>query len=190
MTKRIFETVITPAFRVSFPALFEPVEYPVGSGQKKYSVTMYIPKTTDLTSFKLAIKKVAVGSFGADIDLSTLKLPLFRDGDKPTQTGKIIAEAKGCWVVKATSKEKIDVILQDKSPATPDDMYSGCWARAVIAVGSYIHPVGGRGVTLYLNGVQKIKDDTAFSGRPRVEDVFDAIVSEPIGNDDTDAIFG
>lgn len=183
--KRTYETVVTPAFRVSFPSLFQPVEYPVGSGKKKYAVTMYFPKTTDMTAFKMAIEKVARGNFGADVDLKTLKLPKFRDGDKPTETGKIIKEAAGCWVLKASSEEKngpIKVVRADnpKIECLPADIYSGCWARAVIAVGPFNHPVGGRGVTLYLNGVQKIKDDQPFSGRPRVEDVFDAVAETPV----------
>jgi hypothetical protein len=44
-------------------------------------------------------------------------------------------------------------------------------------VSPFVHKVGGRGVTIYLAGIQKLADDTTFSSRPRAEDEFDAVAT-------------
>src|SRR5574343_196708 len=174
--KKVFKPFITPNFRVSWPAVFEAKPDP--NGRLKYGVTMLFPKTTDLGGLKQAILAAAKEAFGEGVDMAALKLPKFRDGDKPTDTGKMLDGASGCWVLKASSSERPDVVDQKRQPmVSKDDFYAGCWARAQITIGAYSHPVGGRGIGLYLNNVQKVKDDTQFSGRQRAVDVFDEVAA-------------
>ena len=190
-----FRTVYqTPAFRLSYPALFEPKE--TLSGDMKYSITMLFPKAAlvkklieeghpaasymasdNAKGFYAEVVKVARGNFGPDIDLSALKLTAFKDGDKPKANGKVDENAVGYVVVRTTSKEKPQSIAQNKGIITdPSELYAGCWVRALITVAPFLKPQ--HGVTVYLNGVQKLADDAAFSSRPRVEDAFDAVASE------------
>ena len=189
-------TYQTPAFRVSYPALFEPKE--TLNGDKKFQLTMLFPKaetaqklkaanhpaaawvpTDDMKAFKQEITRVARGNFGPDVDLLGLKLTRFRDGDKPKDNGKIEENDKGYFVVRTTCNEKPKCLRQDKTVITdPSEIYPGCWARAILTIAPFSKP--SHGVTIYLAGVQKLADDTTFSGRPRVEDEFDAVASDSL----------
>jgi len=195
--KQIRVTYVTPAFRLSYPALFEAVAVLGDETKKKFSATMLFPKKTVAESLKGAkhaastwlpydnlmglwqeVQKVARGNFGPDVDFKTLKLPKFRDGDKPKQNGKIDDNEKGYIVLRASSETRPDCLRQDKTRITdPNELFPGCWVRAVLSIAPFTHKIGGRGVTMYLNGIQKLADDTTFSSRPRAEDEFDAVGS-------------
>jgi hypothetical protein len=196
--KQIRSTYTTAAFRLSYPALFEPVAVMGNEAKKKYSATMLFPKKSlvaTLTAQKhpaatwmpqdncaglyQEVVKIARANFGPDVDLKTLKLTKFRDGDKPKETsGKVDENEKGYIVLRASSDTRPDVLRGDKTRiADAAEVYPGCWVRAVLTVAPFVHKVGGRGVTIYLAGIQKLADDTTFSSRPRAEDEFDAVAT-------------
>lgn len=196
-SKQIRSTYITPAFRLSYPALFEAVAVMGNESKKRFSITMLFPKKTLADALKAAkhpastwlptdnlagmwaeICKVARGNFGPEVDLKSLKLTKFRDGDKPKETtGKIDENEKGYIIVRSSSETRPDCLRQDKTRISdPSELYPGCWVRAVLTVAPFLKPQ--RGVTVYLNGVQKLADDTPFSSRPRAEDEFDAVATE------------
>lgn len=192
--KQVRVTYQTPAFRLSYPALFEAVE--TLNGDMKFNATMLFPKADlaaklkagnhaastwlpidSMKAFYQEVVRVARANFGPEVDLSTLKLPKFRDGDKAKDNGKIDDNEKGYIVIRTTSKEKPKCLRQDKTVITdPAELYPGCWARAILTIAPFSKP--NHGVTVYLAGVQKLADDTTFSSRPRVEDEFDAVASE------------
>lgn len=198
--KQIRVTYITPAFRLSFPALFEPVAVMGDETKKKYGATMLFPKKSTVEALKAVnhpaakymaadncaafyqeMCKVARGNFGPDVDVKSLKITKFRDGDKPRDSGKLDDNEKGYIVVRTSTgeKNKPQCIDQAKKPITdPSILYPGCWVRAVLTVAPFVKPT--RGVTVYLVGVQKLADDTTFSSRPRVEDEFDAVAVEAV----------
>lgn len=200
--KQFRETFLTPAFRLSYPALF--VARPTlndkpGAPDVKFGCTMLFPKKELALKLKaekhaaaawiqddncgglwMKIQKVARANFGPEVDLNSLKLTKFRDGDKPKDNGKLEESAGGCWVVKTTSKDKPQVYRADKTPITDEsEVYAGCWVRAVLTVAPFLKPQ--RGVTIYLAGIQKLADDVAFSGRPRCEDEFDNVAQDQAG---------
>lgn len=185
----------TPAFRLSYPALFAPKDDL--NGNPKYSAQMLFPKTALAKTLKTAkgpgylwvsednlkglymeCVKVAKQTFGPEVDLTALKMPNFRDGDKPKSNGSKDDNAVGMIVINASSKEKPRCLRQDKTDITDEsELYPGCWCRAVLCISAFNKPMA-KGVTLYLNGIQKLADDQTFSGRPRVEDVFDDTAAE------------
>lgn len=201
--KQVRSAYTTPAFRLSYPALFEPVPVLDNPNKKQYIITMLFPKKSTAEALKAAkhpasswmpfdnclgfyneVCKIARANFGPEVDLKTLKLTKFRDGDKPKAvSGRIDDNEKGYIVVRAASGDKQprpDCIRQDKTRITdPSELYPGCWVRALLSVSPFIHKIGGRGVTVYLAGVQKLADDLPFSSRPRAEDEFDAVATEP-----------
>jgi hypothetical protein len=198
--KVVRTTYTTPAFRLSYPALFEPREVMGNATKKQYQATMLFPKAETVAALKNAgnkvthlmakddlrgmyeeILKVARANFGPQVDLKTLKLTKFRDGDQPReQSGKVDDNEKGYIVVKTSTGEKNgrpQVLRADKTPIVdPGEAYAGCWCRAVLTIAPFHKP--NRGVTIYLVGIQKLADDAAFSSRPRAEDVFDAVGAE------------
>jgi hypothetical protein len=194
--KQVRSTYVTPAFRLSYPAIFEAVAVMGDETKKKFGITMLFPKKTTADALKAGkhpastwlpidncagfwaeILKVARGNFGPDVDLKTLKLTKFRDGDKPKDSGKVSDEEKGYIVVRSSSKDRPQAMRQDKTYITdPSELYPGCWCRAVLTVAPFLKPT--RGVTIYLAGVQKLAEDTPYSSRPRAEDEFDAVATE------------
>jgi hypothetical protein len=79
---------LTPEFRVSFPAVFQPKAF---QGQDpKYSVTMLFDKATDLAPLKKIVRAAASETWGPDPKKwPKFKHPVFRDGDadKPDVAG-------------------------------------------------------------------------------------------------------
>ena len=71
MTNEKKTKLITPTFRVSFPAVFTPRKANEGdpNAVAKYSVQMIFPKTTDLTELKNAVRAAVVEKWGADFTL-------------------------------------------------------------------------------------------------------------------------
>lgn len=205
-SKQVRVTYVTSAFRLSYPSLFVPVAVMGDETKKKYNATMLFPKKSTAEALKAAkhpastwmpvdncqafymeIVKVARANFGPDVDLKTLKITKFRDGDKAKEgSGKVDDNEKGYIVVRTSSsaENRPDVLRQDKTRITdPGEVYPGCWVRAVVTIAPFLKPQ--RGVTIYLAGIQKLADDTTFSSRPRAEDEFDAVASE--GADNTGA---
>lgn len=115
--------VVTPPFRVSFPAVFEPRGFE--DQEPKYSVTMMFPKETNLKELEDLVSAVAEEKWGKKV--KKFRTP-FRDGDEKEReeyTGQILVNAK--------SKTKPTIVDQRKRPITSEeDFYPGCWARAAL----------------------------------------------------------
>lgn len=142
----------------------------------KHPATTWMPKD-NMKAFWQEIVRIARANFGPDVNLATLKLTNFRDGDKPKASGKTDENEKGYIVVRTTSKEKPKCLRQDKTVITDaGELYPGCWARAILTIAPFTQPQ--HGVTIYLAGIQKLADDNTFSSRPRVEDEFDAVAAD------------
>lgn len=200
MNKQVRETYVTSAFRLSYPALFEAVAVMGDETKKKFGATMLFPKKSlvesltasghpaakymakdNCAAFYQTVCKVARANFGPEVDLKSLKITKFRDGDKAKESGKIEENEKGYIVARTSSNEKNkpQCVDQAKKPITDaGELYPGCWVRAVLTVAPFTKPT--RGVTVYLAGIQKLADDTTFSSRPRAEDEFDAVAVEAV----------
>lgn len=166
------EKIMTPEFRVSFPAIFKPRGFE--GSEPKYSVNMLFPKGVKLDALK-KIAQAAADEKWPDKDKrpDNLRNP-FRDGDKekPDWDGY-----QDVIFVKATSKMKPGLVDQNVQPIIEEsEFYAGCWARATITAYAY-NKAGNAGVAFGLQNIQKIRDDEEFSGRGKPEDEFDAIES-------------
>lgn len=171
MAKKEFTGVnlTLPECRLAFPVVFQKKLNDL-KGKEEWAVTMLFDKKTDMTPLKQAMVKAAKQEFGPDVDLKTLDLKRIQDGDTKDR-----AEYKGMWVVKAATRLKAPgVVGPDVQPILdPNEIYSGVYARVNVTVKAYTLPQ--KGVTLYLNHVQKTKDGEAFAGGPQAKDVFEAI---------------
>jgi len=169
--------VMTPEFRVSFPAVFKPRS--AAEGQKeKYSISMLFPKTTDLTPLKLAVRKAIEGKWGTDQAKwpKGLRLP-FRDGNEKDYDGY-----KDTVFCTASSEQKPGLVDQNVEDIIDQgEFYGGCYARATINAFAY-DKAGNKGVAFGLRNIQKIRDGAAFSGKTDPKDDFDAIKLEDAGD--------
>ena len=187
MTKAKDNFIVTPEFRLSFPALFTPVQYE--TGQPKYEITMLFPKDVDINELKALAKAAAVERWGADPSQwpPGLRVP-FKDGDAPNTMGKIYDTHRGHIVVKASSLYAPGVVNESVQPVINEkEVYSGCYCRAQINAYTYANK-GNCGVSFGLANIQKLRDGDRIGGGPSATAAFDAVAPSP-GNSGNEAFF-
>jgi len=180
--------LLTPPFRVSFPQVFEKASY--NNGTPRFSLTaLFFPKTfTDKDKAKwqailAALNQVSIDGFKKpmkDLDRGVFKLP-FHKGDEKDYEGYGDPDMRYCTM--ANSKRRPQILDLSGNPITgenAEEFYAGCWARA--SVNPYWFNKIGKGLSLGLGNIQKLKDDKSFEGFTSAEDDF--------GDDDVSADFG
>lgn len=180
------KTVLTPEFRVSFPALFEPKTFE-GKTTPEYSVVMLFPKETNLgktpgqkgVSLKEAYVNACIEKWGPKEKWPKgIKHP-FRDGDEKAD----VDGYEGMIFITAKSRTRPVVVDAKVRPILDaDDLYAGCYARAQVIASAY-DQAGNKGVSFWLTHIQKVRDGDSFGGRRPAEDVFDAL--ETADDDET-----
>lgn len=163
--------IMTPDFRVSFPAVFAAKEA-MGGGEAKFSITMLFAPGTDLTPLKALVKAAGVEKWGPDMTKwpKPLRLP-FRDGAEKDYEGY----GKGVVFCNASSKQKPGIVDQNVQPIIdPSEFYGGCYARATVTAFTY-DKAGNKGIALGLRNIQKMRDGDPFSGKNKPENDFDSI---------------
>ena len=192
--------VLSPVFRLSFPALFErerPMEG--GTSKPKYALTAVF----DPSKFDAADKKrwkdmhdiadeAAMAAFKRPVAKlpSNFKLP-FRDGAEKEHLDGFGA---GTTFVKMSSHNMPGVVLQDgKTPVAviPGDqasvdeaknvVYAGCYCRASIT--AYAYDNVAKGVSFGLHNVMFVRDGDRIDGRTAPEEDFGE-VAVPDDSDD------
>lgn len=185
------QKIVTPEFRLSFPSLMQPKAF--GNSEPKYGLTMLIPKTVDITALRQAMMK-AVEEKWPDVNTRPKKLhnPI-KDGDTDVMDDGSLRcekypEMKGHWVINASSKQRPGVVDHNVQPILDEsEIYPGCWCRATVNAFAYApsknNPQSKYGVGFGLQNVQKVpskgRDDSAFSGKAKPEDDFEAIADDP-----------
>lgn len=178
--EKLTKTIVVGPFRMAFPALFEPEETDNGD---RYKVTMLFPP--DSPSIKViddALYEAMTDYFGDEADWPTGRNDAGPDdkfydaGTKDYQGFK-----KGWMALTASSTDAPGIIDADKQDViSKREVYGGRWARAQISVTTYDNK--SKGVTAYLNHVQLLENDEAFSGRGSAEDAFDKYELKDRGN--------
>ena len=157
----------TPEFRVSFPNVFK-AKAAFENQPAKFNVVMLFDKGTDISEIKKAARQAAKDEWG-DKPPKNLKSP-FKDGDEKDYDGY-----ENTIFINATSNQKPGLVDGNcQAIIDENDFYAGCYARAIITVKAYNKPTS-KGVTCYLQHIQKIRDGEPFSGRGKAEDAFDKI---------------
>ena len=152
--------LITPEFRGSFVHLLEPHAIKGVEGAKaRYQITIPLPKKDAFwQELNGLIEETAKGKWGKIPP--KMKSPV-KDGDEEERP-----ELAGCYSVQATSNNKPGIVGTNLKPVmSADEIYSGAYYRASIRAYAWEHPTGGKGVSIALDNVMKVKDGEAFSGR-------------------------
>lgn len=165
--------VMTPTFRVSYPKVFKP-EINTLSKKSEYSVVALFKKGEDLSALKKAAEEALIEKLGADKTKwpKNLKSP-FRDQEDRAKDGVLPnGYEKGAIFLTLKTQTKPGVVDQNVQPIIDEaDFYAGCFARASVRAG-YYDQVGNRGVSFYLQNIQKVKDGEPLSGRASAETEF------------------
>jgi hypothetical protein len=190
------DSVVTGAFRLAFPQVFD-AKASVAGGAEKFSITMLFAK--DGSSLMPALgggglmelRKLAVGAikekWGEDkakwpsnlksLDFKTAISATGKDG-WPLRDGDEVAwdGFEDTVFVRAASQFQPGVVDAKLRPILkPSDVFGGLICRAQVNCYAYDNS-GNRGVTFGLNNLQVLKDDgTKFGGREAPDKVFGVI---------------
>lgn len=205
MAKQKTFKVTTPKFRVSYPHLFEP-RLNTLSGKEEYSVQAIFPPDADLSELKAAAKKALKAEFGEDITKwpvppDQMRLPFKVQAAKKDQDGILrlppgFTEGAPLMTYKCSPEYPPVIVGTERDMSgnlvrltEPRDVYGGCYARAAIAVKAYSHGAN-RGVTCYLNSLQKLDEGEPFGNISRPEDDFAPVAGQDDQQGDATSIFG
>ena len=177
--------------RLSYCHLFQP-EAVADGGEKKYSVSIIIPKSNTklVAEIRAAIEAAATEGvstkFGGRRPAS-LKTPL-RDGDLERADDESYADA---WFINASSKTKPGVVkvmnVQGEKKLVEvtdeEEVYSGCYGYVTVNFFAFSN-AGNKGVAAGLNNVLKSKDGTFLGGRASAQTDFGDMDLSGFGEDD------
>jgi len=148
--------------RFSYSHVFEP-DSMEGSEDKKYSVSILIPKTAKKTladiKAKLQLAKEAgKASWGGKIP-ATFTHELLRDGDieRPDDPAY-----EGHYYLNAKSKMQPQVIDTEGIRLGPEEFYSGCYGCVSFTL--YPYSKGSKGVAAGLGNILKVEDGEKLGG--------------------------
>ena len=129
----------------------------------KYDCEFLLPKTAEgADEVVKAIRELGAKTFSG----AAWKCAAVRDGDKEIQEKRDMGSEiddtmklrAGCWIIRANAGIEYP-------PQVLGNIYSGCYAGAVIGLSKYEAPdKSSRGIKGYLNGVQFHGDGEAFGG--------------------------
>lgn len=168
--------ITTGKIRFSYVTLAQPKASEEGA-TPKYSVVLLIPKsdTATLQKIKKAIAEAADAFRARNGQTSLPSNPMSPlhdgDGQKPNG-GDYGDECKGCWVMNASSTIKPLMLDEFRNDITdPNEIYSGCYGKAVINFYGYNNRRKGIGCGLL--GVQKLHDGDPLGGVMATADDFE-----------------
>lgn len=177
--------VITGIVRFSYANVWEPKSD--DDGEKKYSVSLIIPKDDKKTIRAIqkaieAAKTAGESKFGGKIP-KNLKLPL-RDGDIEREEDENYANS---YFVNANCKTQPGIVDKTGQPIIDStEFYSGCYGHASITFYAF-NTNGNKGIACGLNNLMKTEDGEPLGGRSRAEDDFKDLIDS--GDEDDDDEF-
>ena len=161
------DILMTPEFRVSFPAVFKPKRQKGdATSEPKYGLTMLFPKGADLSKLKAAAQEAVKEKWG-DKPPKNLRSPFRDQGEKEYE-----GYEEGAVFVSASSKQKPGLVDRQRQDIIDEtEFYPGCYARATLRAFAYDNN-GNKGVAFCLNNIQKLRDGNPLDGRTRAKDDF------------------
>lgn len=170
--------VLTPEFRVAFPAVFQPKRNDL-NGKDEFSLVALFPKDADLSGLKKAAQDACEKKWGADKAKwpSNMRSP-FRDQGERIQAAQ--AQGKqapqgyeaGAIYLTLRSAQRPGVVNQNVEEIIDQaEFYGGCWARVSLNAYAYDQK-GNRGVSFGLGNIQKVRDDDYFGNKTKPQDDF------------------
>ncbi len=199
--------IVTPKARLSYPYLLNTnPNAKTRAGKEKYTLSILIPPSADISMLKKAAGEAAIEEFGEEkiktlMGLGQFNTP-FLDAFAKSRTEKNPVgdeQFKGWTMIRATSMQKPGIV--DASANNVDDasqIYPGRWACVSLRPFTYPAQAGGHaGVSFGLQNVQLLDHDTPLAGSVvRAEDEFEPVeTGETASSGDSegasaDSVFG
>jgi hypothetical protein len=184
-------SIKTPVFRGHYVHLAAPkkTERDDGSTKEQYSMLIVLPKNvpenvTFIRALSALLLSAAQAKHGTTITkLGQLKHCPIKNGDDNDKE-----QFHGNWLVNVASNFPVSCI--DKAGTTldsPEDLYSGAHYRVKLSPWAWANKKGGKGVSLNLESVLKVKDDKRMGGGSDAADDFaDEVTPGEAGSDADD----
>lgn len=190
----------TPAGRLNWPNLFTP-KFNDLAKREEWSAELLFPEGADLSTVETMVANAATNKWGPDRktwptnwDSAIKSQQELIDAAKKKDRTYDHFDAKGDFIrVKklTTTKDRQGrekkaeaPKIVDKDAKTPivdeQRLYSGCWAKLRINAFAYDKGAKSKGVTLYFDAVQFVRDGERLSGAPSVENAFEAIPEDAV----------
>lgn len=172
-------TTNTPRFRASWPKLFKAEKNDL-NGKNEFSVTAIFPVGADMSGLKAACKEAVKKKFG-DKAPANLRSPFRKCSEKwkeVEENGKTktvipagFENGDAIWMTFKSENRPgvVDANVQDILEER--QLYSGCYCIAQVNAGAYDQK-GNKGVSLYLNHVQKVADGDPLGNQTKPTDAF------------------
>lgn len=169
------EDIKTPLARLSFVNLLTPGKKINGKTKKEvddYNCNLLFPKDIDLSALKKAAVDCAVSEWGDKakqmIADGIIKSP-FLDGDGKEalnkKTGDRYEGFAGTTFLRVGTQQRPKLVNKRVEPIVDkEELYSGCYAYAVINAFTWTNDQNGRGVSFGLSMVQVVKDGDRLGG--------------------------
>ena len=168
--KKLSRTIVVGPFRMAFQSLLEPEETDNGP---RYKVTALFPPDYDIRPIEDAMWEVFEDAFGTNEKdwpkgrNDILPSDKIYDAGTKTYAGFI----KGWNALSMSSVQPPGIVDADLNEVmSKREVYSGRWAKAQVTITTYANKSSGVGV--YLNHVQLLDHDEAFTGRGNAADAF------------------
>ncbi len=185
--------VITAEGRMAYVSLFKAVlpKDETDSEKARYQTSIAFPKNADLSLLIQIVEACAVEKWGADYKakFGKIKKPFLKTEDYP-KMGLDPAEFPVFIRCNSPSRPQVvnmrmDVVTDDKS----DQVYSGRWASVSVRPYAWDRATG-KGVSLGLQNVQLLRDDTPLAaGRVAAEEEFEPVEGAGEATGGSDALF-
>jgi hypothetical protein len=169
---------MTDLCRVSFAgSLFKPRAQQEG-GVEKYGCTLIFSKTCDRSALDAAVKGVIIAQWG-DKGLERAKAGLikspFLDGAGKEARNKKTGElhpgfGPDVFFLRVQSiRQPVLRYRSEHIPATEEEIYSGCYGKAVLNAFAWNNPQNGDGISFGIQFFQKISDGERLGGSGGVD---------------------
>jgi hypothetical protein len=187
------EKILTPEFRLSFPALFEAREF---NGKKKFGCTMLFDKKADLKLLVNALLEAVKSELPKEYDkfvtafksfpdvpeyIGKFKQPFLNGDGREWEgyAGTVFIRASSLYQPGVIDRKKVEII-------DPEEVYAGSYGRATVNIFVYPSKDGGKpGIGVGLRNYQKLRDGEKFSSRGNPESDFNDL---PETTDDLDGL--
>ena len=163
----------TPLCRVSFAGSLFKARAQQEGGVEKYGCTLIFEKSCDRSALDTAVKGVIVAQWG-DKGLERAKAGLikspFLDGNGKEARNKKTGElhpgfGPDVFFLRVQSiRQPVLRYRSEHLPATEEELYSGCYGKAVLNAFAWNNPQNGDGVSFGIQFFQKIKDGERLGG--------------------------
>lgn len=144
-----------------------------------YTVKLLLPKSDPQTiEFLTFMENLALQRFGDK--QKAYQTGQIQDGDLPGRNGTIDDNFRGHWLINPKTKiegktaSKYRVVDRNlKVILDPAQIYGGMWININLAIDAYKSQQYGNKFAIYMNSVQKVKDDVPFFNASATNDGFD-----------------